>query len=257
MSIKVFFATNRLYSNNDPANASNYSADILPPTDASKVVYAVAEVDGIDTTKENSGRILRIDNVSFGSFSSGVVDAIQTENRDLMVFIHGFANDFDAGTRRAAFNRQWFEEGGESLTMLAFTWPSIGKVLGGQQGYGDGDYLTDQLQASRSGFHISQFFLQLVQILQQIRKPCQHGAQFCSPIAWAITPSKRRYRAILTMDIPRRTRSSNQPSWQLRTSRKTASNFRTMGTLVACRSCLTGSRSITANATLQWLSVLL
>ena len=69
--VTVYFATNRV-----PRGATtdwqSYRADIIPPTDPSKVIYAEAFVEGSDLAIEGSGTITAISHPQTGGFETGV-----------------------------------------------------------------------------------------------------------------------------------------------------------------------------------------
>ena len=67
-------------------------------------------------------------------FSQAVQDDIFGAGKPLLVFVHGFANSFSDALCRAAFNREWFAASGipeADCTVIAFTWPSAGRVIDG------------------------------------------------------------------------------------------------------------------------------
>jgi len=170
MGTTVYFATNRVVQNNDRTNVQSYGAEILSPSDASQVLYAVGDVEGIDLGVENSGRIEALHDFNEGGFSKEAIAPILSANKDLLIFIHGFANSFDTAIRRAAFNREWFAAGGEDLSVVAFTWPSIGAFFAVPPHFLADDYKDDQGQAGRSGLHIASFLKNVQGLLGECRK---------------------------------------------------------------------------------------
>jgi len=77
-----------------------------------------------------------------------------------LVFVHGFANAFEAAISRAAFNREWFASSpvaGADMTVLAFTWPSAGATIAVPPHFLSGAYRADQARASSSGAHLAWF----------------------------------------------------------------------------------------------------
>src|SRR4051794_19891488 len=96
MPTTVYFASNRVITG--PASQwQNYSADIVAPVDPSKIRYAVAFVDGTDLNAEGSGTVTAIQNGRLGDFNAGVKADIVGSGKNLLVFLHGFANSFRDG----------------------------------------------------------------------------------------------------------------------------------------------------------------
>ena len=167
----VYFATNRV-TQGPTSDWHGYGADIAAPMDASRIIYAAAFVEGTDLAVEGSGAITAISHAQPGGFQTGVSQDILGSGKNILVFIHGFANSFSNAITRAAFNRVWFVASGISAadtTVIAFTWPSLGKLIAAPPHLLPDDYLRDQSQAGRSGFHIASFFANLQPMLTQIR----------------------------------------------------------------------------------------
>ncbi|MBS0561050.1 MAG: alpha/beta hydrolase [Proteobacteria bacterium] len=169
MPITVQFATNRALTG--PAERlESYSADIVPPTDPAAVTYATAFVADADLTADTVGAITTIQNVASGGFSAQAAGDLADPGRNLLVFIHGFANSFENAITRAAFNTQWLSGAnipGSDTTVVAFTWPSLGKVLSFP--VPTADYQSDQVMAGQSGPHLMRFFANLLPLVQAAR----------------------------------------------------------------------------------------
>ena len=100
---KVYFATNRVAD--DPTNSSSYGADILSPGDSGSIIYAVADVEGVNLDKGDFGTLNAISSIHQGNFLPEVQEEIVSAGKNLLVFIHGFANSFtDAITRVVSVN---------------------------------------------------------------------------------------------------------------------------------------------------------
>jgi len=111
-----------------------------------------------------------IENVSTGRFSQSAMDDLSNPGRNLLIFVHGFDNSFEAGITRAAFNREWFAASGvaaANTTVVAFSWPSLGRLLDLPLPWGD--YQHDQIMAGQSGFHLMTFFANLQPLLTRAR----------------------------------------------------------------------------------------
>lgn len=168
--VLVYFATNRVSS--APGDWKSYGADILAPTNAGDVIYAVAKVSGTDLKVENSGQIDSIDRIATGAFSTIAQQEIVNDDRNILVFIHGFANSFEDSIKRAAFNREWFSASGVKAAdtlILAFSWPSAGKVIAAPPHFLADDYLADQARAGGSAFHLASFLKSIKPLLDQAK----------------------------------------------------------------------------------------
>ena len=170
-STTVYFASNR--ATTGPASQwQSYSAQIVAPADAGQVRYAVAFVDGINVNAEGSGAITAIESDRLGDFDDEVKGDIVGSGKNLLVFIHGFANSFKDGITRAAFNREWFAASGlpqADTTVIAFSWPSLGQLIAAPPHLLPEDYLRDQTQAGQSGFHIANFLKVVQPLVTQVR----------------------------------------------------------------------------------------
>jgi len=172
MLTTVYFATNRALEG--PATDwTSYGTNIVAPTDPTAITYATAFVDNTNLTADTTGAIQTIENVSTGRFSQSAMDDLSNPGRNLLVFIHGFDNSFEAGITRAAFNREWFAQSGVTgadTTVVAFSWPSLGRLLDPPLPWSD--YLKDQTMAGQSALHLMSFFANLQPIVDRAR---QHG----------------------------------------------------------------------------------
>jgi esterase/lipase superfamily enzyme len=170
-NVTVYFATNRV-AQGPTSDWHSYGADIVAPTDSSLLTYATAFVEGTDLAIEGSGAITAISHAQAGGFDPDVSGDIIGSGSNLLIFIHGFANSFLNAITRAAHNREWFAASGvnaANTTVIAFTWPSLAQLIAAPPHLLPDDYLRDQSQASRSGFHIASFFANLQPILTQVR----------------------------------------------------------------------------------------
>jgi esterase/lipase superfamily enzyme len=165
----VYFATNRALSG--PAEDwRSYGTSIVSPSDPAAITYADAFVDNTELTADKTGMITGINNVEHGHFSDNVISDLREPGRNLLVFIHGFDNSFEAAITCAAFNREWFAQSGvpgADTTVIAFSWPSLGRLLDLPLPWSD--YRRDQTLAGQSGFHIISFFAGLQHVLDHAR----------------------------------------------------------------------------------------
>ena len=170
-NVTVYFATNRV-AQGPTTDWHSYGADIIPPTDPSQIIYAAAFVGGTELALEGSGTIAAISHPQAGGFETGVAQDIVGSGKNILVFIHGFANSFLNSIARAAYNREWFAASGANAadtTVIAFSWPSLGQLFAAPPHLLPDDYLCDQAQAGRSAFHIASFFANLQPMLTQVR----------------------------------------------------------------------------------------
>jgi len=169
MPTTVYFATNRTV-NGSPANWRNYGTSIVTPSDPAALTYATAFVDNTNLTADTTGLIQSIHNVQRGGFSAEAATDISAPGRNLLVFIHGFDNSFEAAITRAAFNREWLAQSGVAAadtTVVAFSWPSLGQLLAPP--LLTTAYRHDQTMAGLSGLHLMSFFANLLPLVQQAR----------------------------------------------------------------------------------------
>lgn len=169
MTTTVYFATNRVIAG--PAeDYHSYGNGIVAPTDPTAVTYGTAFVNDANLTADTVGAITSIQDISKGHFSAGATADLSKPGRNLLVFLHGFDNSFENAITRAAFNQQWFKASNvdaANLTVVAFSWPSLGKLL--SLPMPADDYLRDQMSAGQSGAHIMRFFANLEPIIKAAR----------------------------------------------------------------------------------------
>jgi esterase/lipase superfamily enzyme len=169
MPTTVYFASNRILTG-DPSAVTSYGPNIRPPSHPTAIAYGTAFVDGVDVAADEQGSITSIQNTNTGAFAPDVAADLSNAGRNLLVFIHGFDNTFEDGITRAAFNREFLAASGEpatDTTVLAFSWPSLGKIVSFP--ILDSDYRNDQNMARHSGVHLMSFFAQIEPLLRMAR----------------------------------------------------------------------------------------
>ena len=169
MTTTVYFATNRTV-NHPQDRPGNYSFNIVSPMKPEEVTYATAFLDSANLTADTVGAIRSIQDINQGGFSQAAIDDLSTGGRNILVFIHGFANSFENAITRAAFNREWLAETGvdaADTTVVAFSWPSRGQVI--TPPFPSFAYRWDQTTAGQSGFHLMSFFANLLPIVETAR----------------------------------------------------------------------------------------
>ena len=130
MRATVFFATNRARKG-DGTRPEHYAGEAGPAGSPVTPTHGIAMVDGTDLDSLAAGHIDQIDGISDGDFGRAVRDDL-TGGRNLLIFVHGFANSFSDGLTRAAFNRDFLAASGVAAadcTVAAFSWPSRGVVI--------------------------------------------------------------------------------------------------------------------------------
>ena len=180
MATTVYFATNRVVTNaSDPDGG--YTSTMVPPLKSAEITYGTAIVDGVDVATNTQGFVSEIKDTKQGGFSDQAVATLSNSGSDLLVFIHGFDNTFSDAVTRAAFNREWLAASGlpgTDTTVIAFSWPSSGQVVG-RPSSGQKlseklpvlaePYLADQNMARSSGLALMSFLTLLDPIIGAAR----------------------------------------------------------------------------------------
>ena len=139
----------------------------MPPLKPEEITYGTTIVEGIDVATNAQGFVSEIKDTKQGSFSAEAVATLANPGTDLLVFIHGFDNTFSDAVSRAAFNREWLAASGlpgTNTTVVAFSWPSSGRVVG--YPVPADAYLTDQNMARSSGMALMRFMANLEPIIR-------------------------------------------------------------------------------------------
>ncbi len=171
MPVTVYFATNRKLTGAGESLASYRSTELVAPSNPALVTFGTAFVNDANLTADTTGAIQSIQNISHGDFDDSTRGDLETPGRNLLIFIHGFDNSFENAITRAAFNQQWLLNSGlpgTDTSVIAFCWPSLGKLLSFP--ILDADYKQDQTSARLSGLHIMSFFAALEPTLAKARK---------------------------------------------------------------------------------------
>jgi len=169
MTTTVYFATNRI-ANHPADRPENYTFFITAPDNPLQVTYGTAFVDSAGLTADTVGAIRSLQDLQKGNFSQSAIDDLAEGGRNILVFIHGFANSFENALTRAAFNREWFSASGVSdadTAVVTFSWPSRGQLL--TLPFPTLPYRADQRMAGGSGLALMRFFANLLPILEAAR----------------------------------------------------------------------------------------
>ena len=186
MAVTVYFATNRQVTT--PTDYKSYGTSIVQPTQPQEITYGTAFVEDAGLTADTVGAIKSIQDISKGGFSSQAVADLSNPGRNLLIFLHGFDNSFEDAITRAAFNQQWFLKSGvagANTTVVAFSWPSLGKLI--SVPILQEDYFHDQMMAGQSGAHIMSFFANLEPITKSARTKGQRSILLAHSMGnWAL-----------------------------------------------------------------------
>ncbi|MGP3698163.1 alpha/beta hydrolase [Rhodobacter sp. NSM] len=90
--------------------------------------------------------------------------ALKDEDRDVIIYLHGFANTFEESVRRAASLEHLYSSAGQQVTVVLFSWPSNGRV---QPAW---DYFSDREDAEASGLAMGRALMRLVDFLTKLRE---------------------------------------------------------------------------------------
>jgi len=156
-SVNVLFATNRNRVDGD--KLAPFGTDV-----GSDLFWGTATVNDIDIQAPSSGKISGFrDGFTAGAPATADLDPILTSTNDVLVFIHGAANDFTDSITRAAYNRTWLAASGlqnSTFDVIAFSWPArsyfIANIVGDYF-----DYRADQRAAEGSAQQLSAFLGQI------------------------------------------------------------------------------------------------
>jgi esterase/lipase superfamily enzyme len=169
MTVTVYFATNRAPAAPGPDGVPDFAVD---PPNAPQTTYGVAEVEVITQDAER-GAITRIRDQKIGGFSAAAAGEIAASGKTVLVFIHGMANSFKDGIKRAAYLQPWFAKSGiaaADATIVAFSWPADKYVISPHLGATIPAWLTraykhDQTNAAASADAVAGFVTEIARLL--------------------------------------------------------------------------------------------
>ncbi|MGR3717015.1 MAG: alpha/beta hydrolase [Thermohalobaculum sp.] len=151
MADTVYVATNR-QTTGRPTDPGAYGTGMLP---RGNLTVARAFVAAPDFAADTVGGITDLTLTDWTDPASPSFADLWQSPRPIVVFIHGFANSFADAIQRAAFNRAFLAVGGLDANIVAFAWPSEGRVLGFPLPVQP--YLDDQGTAIASAGHLVMF----------------------------------------------------------------------------------------------------
>jgi esterase/lipase superfamily enzyme len=88
---------------------------------------------------------------------------LKEENRDVIVYLHGFANSFENSLARAAALQELYSSRQQKVLVVLFSWPSNGEVRPAW------NYFSDREDAEASGIAMGRALKRLVEFLQSMR----------------------------------------------------------------------------------------
>lgn len=155
MPATVYFATNRLPAGGEPPQKF---LEETGPFDGASVRFGYVEVPDdeadeveLHVARERLHATLNKQPPKFGSEQILPVlrDVLRQEERDVLVYIHGFDNSFRSALHGAGRLARVYREAGHNTDVFLFTWPSIASNLG---------YYVDRKNARSSGAAIGRTF---------------------------------------------------------------------------------------------------
>jgi len=150
----VYFGTNRRQT-----SPLSFGA-VMGAPDRTGLICAEATVEGVTLDNADSGRITAIAHETATGFAPATRQSILGSGKDLLIFVHGFANAFESAISRAAYNRDWFAASpgaAADMTVIAFTWPSDGALIAAPPHFLGDAYRADQARAGASGVPLAWF----------------------------------------------------------------------------------------------------
>ncbi len=113
----------------------------------------------LDTTQpENAGQKL-----GSGKMFEDMREMLKKQDRDVIVYLHGFANSFQNSLARAAALEELYRSAEQDVMVVLFSWPSNGVV---QPAW---SYFSDREDAEASGIAMGRALKRLVEFLVEMR----------------------------------------------------------------------------------------
>jgi esterase/lipase superfamily enzyme len=102
-----------------------------------------------------------------GKMFEDLREYLRQEDRDVIVYLHGFANSFQNSVARAAALEALYGAGAQKVMVVLFSWPSNGQV---QPAW---NYFSDREDAEASGLAMGRALKRLVEFLAEMREADQ------------------------------------------------------------------------------------
>ncbi len=175
----IFFATNRDVKHETSKNANNFGDRfnaLGPQCFRVGTVEVTLNGDPLSTDDDvwEVGRCElfteKLDSASEGGALLGSAKMfdelrglLKDNTCDVIIFLHGFANDFPGTARRAASLQELYGDGGKSAIVVMFSWPSNGEVFPSYE------YFSDRDDAEASGLAMGRALKRLAEFLERLR----------------------------------------------------------------------------------------
>ncbi len=174
---KIYFATNREIKFETSKNANNFGDrfNAMGPQ-AFRLGHVTVTMQGTDPKVESNWTVgecrLYAENLNAnakGGVKLGTDDffedlrlALKSECHDLIIYIHGFANDFENTALRAAQLEAMYSTQDRPVRVVMFSWPSNGRVAPAYE------YFSDRDDAEASGIAMARALDKLVTFLHSL-----------------------------------------------------------------------------------------
>jgi esterase/lipase superfamily enzyme len=163
---RVYFATNRNYLS---ANSPWFGKDLSQRGD---LRFGYSDVDQTNKYKVTNVEIYP-DSEQKGSFAvfAELQKIMKNDNRDTLIFIHGYNNGFTEALSAAAMLVDCIKtasSGAYEPNVIAYSWPSDGKLL---------NYVKDRQDAQASALGLARAFLKYFTFMKQQK---ESGAKMCN-----------------------------------------------------------------------------
>jgi esterase/lipase superfamily enzyme len=158
--VDILFITNRVQLAPNANGVPQFGDTPMPA--ANGLWCGTATVNAISANDPDAGTIAQIQGLNQGGPSQAQLDMITQSPNDVVIFVHGSDNPFDAAIPRAAYNWTWLNQvSRRPLDLIAFSWPSRDYASLINIFEDHTDYVADQRAATASAPHFGLFLDQL------------------------------------------------------------------------------------------------
>ncbi|MGE0499856.1 MAG: alpha/beta hydrolase [Rhizobiaceae bacterium] len=177
-TVRIYFATNRDVKHETSKNAANFGDRFNKDGPQFFRVGSVEVTDGggspVDEDNWVAGQCnlypekldpAKPKDVKIGSpkFFEDLREILVANAHDIVIYIHGFANDFQNTARRAAALQKLYSSAGAEQMVVMFSWPSNGNVFPAYE------YFSDREDAELSGVAMARALEKFVKFLKELR----------------------------------------------------------------------------------------
>ena len=194
---KLYFATNRNPSFDRRRRLKDLGNRF---NDQGPQIFRVgwAEVEGTDPLDDDGWRVVEKDLykesaaenrevVGSAMMFEGLRKYLKKQPKDVIIYLHGFANDFDNSAVRAAQLEHLYGRQGEDAVVVFFGWPSNGKVFPSFS-----NYMSDRDDAEASGIAMARVLEKFVAFLTELRE--EDRAEIVAAQTEGIAPDPSRLK---------------------------------------------------------------